>query len=286
MNSDKMPAHPLEGARFAAALAIAGIGGGIGIALMLAQTLILVGFAVSLLSVGAILWMYLSQLKSVFTCLRSKQPCHEHIVVTEIIAAAVLIIGLIVISVPIYFIKIKDGPILNKSMLLFQTATQERISDTQSRINGEFLNRGNLTANDLYGYVGAIVADSPLDQSITDVYLGRFTSIINENDLKNATHLDSGTTEVINAIDIEKNINNKFYSGGKNYTNALILLNNDQIKDIGDGKKLLYVVYAIRYDDEENGSWQVTGCAFFTGKTSYFRTCGGGQPERVLRVKS
>jgi hypothetical protein len=79
-------------------------------------------------------------------------------------------------------------------------------------------------------------------------------------------------------------VDSKFYADDKNYTDSLLLLNPAQIRDIDGGKKILYVLYLIRYDDEAtDGSWQIRGCALYTGATAYLRTCGGVQPDRLSK---
>jgi hypothetical protein len=112
--------HPLEGSRFMAALAVTGVGS-IGIGLMLAQTLILVGFGVSIVSSLVVVSIYMVHFRTAFHALRVHE-IYNGASVVELLAAIVVILGLPVLAIPIYISKSKDILIVNRAFMQFSEA--------------------------------------------------------------------------------------------------------------------------------------------------------------------
>src|SRR5258708_7527770 len=96
--SKKQEDHFLLETRALASVGLLGVGGGIGLALMLARVLVVVGFAITTISALCVLWIYAKGLRSAYRTLTKRVPYRgpqiRELLLTNL--AAVFLVGIAV----------------------------------------------------------------------------------------------------------------------------------------------------------------------------------------------
>jgi hypothetical protein len=126
------------------------VGGGIGLALMLARTLIWVGFAVALASELSVFWIHWEALRSLYRAVTKRIPYRgpglKELAFTNILA--VLTIG---ISIAVFSIAIAEQPAVGRARLEFESIDFVKLppSSPTGFLNITVKNIGDLSAERL-----------------------------------------------------------------------------------------------------------------------------------------
>jgi hypothetical protein len=94
--------HTLVEPRLVAAVGLVALGGGLGVALMLAHTLVLLGLVISLASAAGVIWIYFAHLLETYRAL-SKKTIYRGPSIKEIAVAVAMVIVLVPLSIDLYF---------------------------------------------------------------------------------------------------------------------------------------------------------------------------------------
>jgi hypothetical protein len=122
-----------------AAVGLAAFGGGLGLGLMLARVLILVGFLISLASAAAIIWIYFQHFLTAYRAL-VKRAKYKGPNIKELIAAAGMLVVLIPISASVFAIVSKEEAPPNRGILFLASVATVPIPGSDKNIVNIALN--------------------------------------------------------------------------------------------------------------------------------------------------
>jgi hypothetical protein len=141
-----MTRHTLVEPRVVAAVGLLALGSSVGIGLMLAQKFVLVGLALSLLSVAGVIWIYYTQFRDVYRSLRDKQAYTGNNIKELLIMFPILIV-VTTLSFSLYFSPPNTENPSVRSRLEFSTIAPVKYPNSPtSNFNMEIKNAGNLAA--------------------------------------------------------------------------------------------------------------------------------------------
>jgi hypothetical protein len=288
-SSESRESHPLLEPRIGAAFAAVALGCGVGFALMLAKIFILLGLALSLVSVLAVVWLYWRHFHQAYVSLRTR-ALYSGIDVREMV-----IVGLVVfisgpLSIAVYIAQSKDSPILNRSIVVLSGVQFEQYADVSPptlRVKVIINNIGNLVARNVSGYVEAIIVDT-LDTSEIERRLSQFIKIADDIDSGpgwSGADLNPGMGLVVHArrFDSINSISDLDISA---VSKSIFMFPKHELDDIKTDKKKIFVIYLNRWNDDAiEGYWQVAGCGLYEGDFSYVRLCSDSIVKRINKSR-
>jgi hypothetical protein len=145
--------HTLVEPRLVAAVGLVALGGGLGVALMLAHTLVLLGLVISLASAAGVIWIYFVHLLEIYKAL-SKKTIYRGPSIKEIAVAVAMVIVLVPLSIDLYF-STAQPDYLARARLQYDHAFPMKDPRSSAQwINIQLQNAGTLPATRIV--VGAI----------------------------------------------------------------------------------------------------------------------------------
>jgi hypothetical protein len=123
--------HTLATTRIGATIGLIALGGGLGVGLMLAKTLVTTGFLISLVCSLGVIWLYASHLKSAYRAVTGKTP-YEGPPARELLIAVGMVIVLVMVSCSVFSAALVEEPSLNKAQLQIVSISQFKIPASAS----------------------------------------------------------------------------------------------------------------------------------------------------------
>jgi hypothetical protein len=218
-----------------AAVGLAALGGGLGLGLMLARVLILAGFLISLVSAGAIIWVYFQHFLTAYRALVKREK-YDGPNIKELIVAAGMVIVLVPLSGSVFAIVSKEELSVSRGILGLGVPTVVPIPGSdKNHVNITLENIGDLSIVHQTTAVGGWIRDTlaPADEINREMERLR-------GDLKQRDKPASSANRIV------RNTGAVVTIPGVQPTNA-------EWAKISEGKAALYVFVVARYEDEKTG---------------------------------
>jgi hypothetical protein len=248
--------HVLLQTRTIAAVGLISVGGGIGLALMLARTLISVGFAVALASELAVFWIYGDALRSLYRAVTKRIPYRGPGLIELALSSfvSVLMIG---ISIAVFSIALAEQP-----------ANVGNLSAERLNLVAMGHVRGELILTETLNKEGHALEDARrqfAQANPPSAYQLRpaIGSVISLQDIDPSTFPDILAKKIARP--------------------DFIQLTDEQWRAFGDGKSYIYVLSAASYEDDAHpgAHWSTSSCFYFIATTEFWHTCGPNQIDLV-----
>jgi len=278
--------HILLQPRALAAIGLISVGGGIGLALMLARTIIWVGFAVALGSALLVFWLYWDALRSVYRAASKRIPYRGPALLEVAVATgiAVLMIGISIAVFPI--VMAQQSPVGKASLEFGGTVDFVKAppSSPTGLLNVTIKNAGNLNAEHLtlilIGRVrSGLIAQSDLDRDmkLLEDEVHRADQVAGWQGMQ----LRPGVSSVISLQDIDASKLSEMRAN--NSVPGAVQLTDDQWRDFENGKSSIYVLYVAHYQDEGHPGayWTAATCLYFIATRAYWHACGPNRTDLV-----
>src|SRR5712664_4885983 len=120
MQKKQLEEHVLLQSRAIAAVGLISVGGGIGLALMLARILVPIGFAIAISSELCVFWLYTRHLQSAYRAVTKRIP-YQGPKVLELVFANTLAVLMIGISIAVFSIVISEEPPSGRATMEFSS---------------------------------------------------------------------------------------------------------------------------------------------------------------------
>jgi hypothetical protein len=268
--SDRPPSrnqpHTLVEPRLVAAVGLVALGGGIGIALMLAHTLVFLGFVISLTAAGGVIWIYSAHLVEVYKAL-SSNTIYRGPNIKEISVALAMVLVFVPLAVYLYFAHARPD-YLARGRLQYDHAFPVKDPRTSEQwVNFELKNSGTLAAT--RAVVGAI---------------GKLSSATLAAEAAKK-EMDDLRAEVFASTPPKESTILPHHSAVITFPNLSIT--DADIDAINQGKSTLNVFIVTTYEDEAlegEGYWVTEFCGYYILTLSYWHNCTL-VPERVYRMQ-
>jgi hypothetical protein len=258
--------HTLVEPRLVAAVGLVALGGGIGIALMLAHTLVLLGLVISLAAAGGVLWIYFAHIVEVYKAL-SKNTIYRGPSIKEISVALAMVIVLVPLAIDLYLSRARPDN-LARARLQYDRAFPVKDPRTSAQwVNFELKNSGTLAAK--RAVVGAIGKLSSASFAVEAA----------------KKEMDDLRAKVVETVPPAENTVLPDHSAIITFPNLSIT--DADIDAINQGKSALNVFVVATYEDEAfegEGYWITEFCGYYILTLSYWHNCTL-VPERVYRVQ-
>ena len=261
--------HPLVQPRLVTAVGLAALGG-IGIGLMAARVLILVGFVLALCSALGILWLYFQHLRSAYRALANR-ALYEGPDFEEIGVALFLIVMLVCISVPLYRIVSRTEVSSTRARLVLGTIEPRKLPGQQDyRFFVTIPNKGNLTAENTVIRIRGKFSESILQDEETDKTIADMVSEAKKMiDPPNGSQIQPGTAGAVTIPD-------------------LAVSEPDWAK-FSSGNAALHTFAVFAFSDGAIGDdqiWVYEQCGYYTRLLSYWHNCSSGHNSLNKMQKS
>ena len=282
--------NPLLEPRLLAAVAFIGLGGGIGISLMLARTLIYVGFLICLACACVVIFLYKEHLITAYRALTGRGKKYKGPSALEILIASGMNIALIAVSVTIFAIALVDAPSPNRARL--QLAGFSRITypnQPAPSVNIQINNTGNLNATRTTLLVTGRLESTILDKATIDTELNAISDAAHALEKKGTGNFRQITPAMGTIITLQ-NIRPKDWPSiiaGDLKNDNLIGFSDQQWGQFEKGGLNLYVMYFARYEDEATSDsyWEASFCGYFTVVTTYWHNCSLNEIRKIASTR-
>jgi hypothetical protein len=269
--------HFLLETRALASVGLLGVGGGIGLALMLARVLVIIGFAITALSALAVLWIYAKGLRSAYRTLTKRVP-YRGPAIRELLLTNLAAVFLIGIAVAVCSIVLVQEPPTGRATLNLIGIQRVKIpvSSSSGFLNVEIKNQGALDAENVAMIVGGLVSPSLLTSDALKRYLSQASDAFDHaNPAASKAQLRVGVSSVITPRDI---------GGPDTWTNKNVTgltVSDSQWQDFEQAKLAIYVFYVLRFEDgsHRNSYWTTTNCAYWIGTTAFWHNCADNRVD-------
>jgi hypothetical protein len=261
--------HILHGKNLTAAMGLVGFYA-LGAGMMLAKTLIIVGFLMSLVASAGIMWLYFKPMRIAYISLAEGRKYYGP-PPRELFIAFAIIATIIPIAFAMFVTSLKEYVTTTLARYQFNHLSFEKEPNSSlTFVNAVLINDGNLTAIDDIYSVGGALLDHPLSSENEKKLLALQLAIVK--------------------IGMRKGIVGPDIQPGKGNVETIFnigYLSPKDIQDIKDTRKVLYFVSVSHYRDDalaEGVYWLSVQCGYYTGPSSYSHSCEG-VPNRIKRVK-
>jgi hypothetical protein len=267
-----------------ASVGLLGVGGGIGLALMLAKVLIVLGFAITVLSALAVFWVYARALQSLYRAITKRIPYKGPAVLEVVFAcsAALLLLGVGSAVFPI--VVTHDAP-TGRALLNLIGIQRVKIpaSAANGLINVEIKNQGNLDAERLSVLVsGKATATLLGPEAVKDVLDGLSKALDRVEASKLGNQLRPGVSAIVSLQDI---VPEQWPAVLKGTQPPPIQISDGQWQDFEQARLAIYVFYIARYEDEAHpGKYsRTTNCMYFLGTTAFWHNCSENRIDSITK---
>jgi hypothetical protein len=259
--------HPLAEPRFGAAVGLVALGGGIGISLMLAHTLPLLGLIISILAALGVISLYYKSIVRIYKLLANHNIYRTRPHIVEILVALSLVIVLVPLSLSLYFTKMPPD-YFTLARLEFSKLQPTIDPNSPRRLMNVILDNGGVltathVAMELRGKISDHVPISPAEEK-------------SEMDKLRAAVKRVTASSFFEVL--PKKVTMK--------TIPDLTLSDADIENILHAHLALYFYIVANYDDEAldgKGYWVTEVCGYFVGTFDYWHNCAS-QPPRIFRV--
>jgi hypothetical protein len=256
--------HTLVEPRLVAAVSLVALGGGLGVALMLAHTLVLLGLLISLASAAGVIWIYFACVVEIYKAL-SKKTIYRGPRIKEIAIAVAMVLVLVPLSIDLYLSSARPD-YLAKARLQYDHAFPVKDPRSSAQwINIQVQNAGTLAAT------GAVVG--AIGKTSSDALAPEIAK----------KEMDDLRVKVNATIPPEEN------TVSPNHAAILSLpdlsVTDADLEAINQAKLVLNVFVVVTYEDEAldgRGYWVTEFCGYYILTLSYWHNCALS-PERVYR---
>lgn len=267
----KRQEHPLVEPRLVAAVGLIALGAGVGVGLMLARILVVLGLILALVSAIGVLSIYWKHFGHLYTCLKKKQR-YDGPGLIELLIAVVMITVVTVIAPVIYLNVQAEEIILNRAEIRLDGLSFQKLpGSSDSSIFVQFTNRGSLTLSN-----GAMISKAFLVSGLLTPEKIKATLDELDGQLREPAHGQkatiadtvSGSTIIITVPDF--------------------LLTDAQRDTVLSGESALYIFYAFYYQDDaikSKGYWHGKSCTYFTYGQKFYHNCATNHIELLSGVK-
>jgi hypothetical protein len=202
------------------------------------------------------------------------------------VTIALMSIAILVCSEWYFWPNRKDDSAVNHALMQLKRISPDAIGASDIyRVRVDLFNIGNLTARDTMSIFGATITSTPLSRDVIESNLTKFVWVLDEWDRGRqvrGTDIEPTLGQAIHSANLYS-IDVDMLSSMEKLNSSILTVTPETWKSISDGKKLMYVLYAIRYgDDTVNGYWQTKGCVIYTGTADYVRKCADGKTEHIV----
>lgn len=248
--------HVLLNARVIAALGLVGLGGTLGLTLLTARILPLVGFGISTACAAGVIWMYAPHLRHAYSAIGKRTPYRGPAPQELLIAPGAAVVLLLLSGWVLSIVLMKELP-GGRATLEPGVPTFVKIPPDAGKgfINVQLANTGQLDAQDarilMIGRVSSV--DLPLATLTKD--LDVLAQAVEEADKSKSllglhAQIRPNSAAVITLEDVPADQWLKLASGLGSTTDSSIMLTDAQWTDFQRGQTAIYVMYAARYSDE------------------------------------
>lgn len=267
-----MTRHTLLEPRVGAAISLLALGSGIGISLILAQKLALVGLALSLASVGGVIWIYYSKFFQVYRSLTERRV-YSGTDGRELLLIFALLIVDATLSFSLYFSPPDTtNPSIRSNLEVNAVSPVKYPNETETDFNVEIKNVGNLAATNAIIRTGGMLANHVLSAEEERTEMNKLISDMQRiPKLNRHGEIQVGHSSIITIPDPKNE-------------GAALQATDGNLADINSGKLLLYVFVTSEYSDEyrHNEDWRQEYCGYFVATYAYWHNCAW--QSRVYRL--
>ena len=266
VNQRKEPTHPLVEPRLVAAVGLIALGGGLGVGLMLAHTLILLGLLLCLASAASVVWIYFRHLLRMYKSLSNKSV-YSGPSVKEISVAVIMVIVIVPLAFYLYF-SAERPDYLARARLQFDSAAPFKDPNSSNQwINVQMRNTGSLAGTGvLIRAEGKLTDSAAVSSEYERTEMDRLRDEIRKLPTPNNQEVQPSNTTI--------------------WTLLNVLLTDADLSNINSAKRALYVFVVANYEDEAiegKGYWVMEFCGYFIATFSFWHTCPL-EPNRIFRV--
>lgn len=267
-----MTRHTLLEPRVGAAISLLALGSGIGISLILAQKLALAGLALSLASVGGVIWIYYRKFFQVYRSLTERRA-YGGTDGRELLLIFALLVVDATLSISLYFSPPDTtNPSIRSNLEINAVSPIKYPNDIKTDFNVEIKNVGNLSATKAITRTRGMLARHVLSAEEESMEMNKLISAMQRVPKANRQgEIRVGQSTIITIPD------------PTNEGTALQATDSD-LADINSGKLLLYVFVTAEYSDEyrNNEDWRLEYCGYFVTTYAYWHNCAW--QSRVYRL--
>lgn len=256
--------HPFLEMRFLAVCTLVALGAGVGIALMLAKILVLLGLILALASAVGGFSIYARHYYNVYTTIKNKRKYQGPGAIELLVSFAVIVV-VTVISPIVYFANADEELQLNKAELRlvgiepFKPAGSDLVL-----INVRWKNAGTLAAtNTRIALIGVLWnGQNPIGD--TKPSLASVEKTLEETRNSNTSDIFSQDIMILTVPNLS--------------------LLDQEWNAVQQGSASLYVFYSLEYQDDairKKGHWHSNFCAWFTYRQNFYHNCGPNHLERI-----
>lgn len=283
--------HVLLQTRVIATVGLIALGGGIGLALILARILIYPGLAISLASAGSVFWIYAKYLRRAYRSIGSRIP-YKGPPVSELLVASGMAVVLVAVSMSAFSVAFIKEPPAGRAVLEAGGPELVKIpSSSQSGfINISLRNAGTLPADKASILMAGHVSASDMSVANLDDEMNALATALEEVEKDGCLHpqIRPGSAAVITLEDVGPTQWAGLIESMSKPSDMTILVTDAQWNDFQQGMLAIYVLYVAKYEDEaHNGSsyWSARHCMYFRGTTAFSHNCADNRIDLISRSR-
>ncbi len=270
------PEHTLVQPRLVAAVGLIALGGGLWVGLMLARTLIAVGFLISLACSVSVIWLYGKHLRAAYRAITTRIR-YEGPPARELLIALGMVVVLMAVAISVFSVVLLEEPSLNKASVHFAGISQYKIPGNAPSINIQLHDAGNLDATEVILLVKGHVTDASMNAA-----MDRALAIVDQKNHATASTMRPTQDAIITLQDIKSDQWIDVLE--KRVTVPAIPMTDAQWSEFLEAKHIIYVFFKVRYGDQAlqgKSYWQANFCGYFVGTTALWHNCDTNLIDRV-----
>jgi hypothetical protein len=277
--------HTLATTRIGATIGLIALGGGLGVGLMLAKTLIVTGFLISLVCSLGVIWLYADHFRSAYRAVTGKAP-YSGPPARELLIAVGMVIVLVTVSCSVFSAALVEEPTINKAQLEIATISQFKVpaSATVGGIGLQLHNAGKLDATNVVLAVKGRFLDALMSKEEINLELEAMDRAVANADKKQLS--SSTVTPTQNPlITLQDIAPDRWAHLAEGVEFPVITITDAQWNEFLEGKHYIYVLLKARYGDEslhDKAYWHATFCGFYVGTTAFWHNCAANNIDKVI----
>lgn len=277
--------HPLAEPRVVAAVGLIALGSGLGVGLMLARTLIIVGFLLSLACAAAVFWLYFAYLAAAYRALTGREKYNGPRVLELLIAMGMSVV-LTAVACAVFPIVLIEAPSVNRARLQLSGFSRLTYPGTsQPAVNVQINNAGNINAIRTSLLIAGRLEKTLLEKQKIEEEIKAISTAISSFEKRGMYNFGQITTTrgvIITLQDIRED-GWTFSADGKFKNGQTLQFSDEQWGAFEKGLLFLYVLYVARYEDEGTSGayWEESFCGYFTVVTTYWHNCAPNEIRKI-----